>query len=327
MRRAVGAGIVAMGLLAACSSGSAKSAGGSAPSSAAAPTTVALARSTVVPRSTWPGSGAFVGPERLVPVGPVMVGYRQFGAGPDLVLLEGEEMTMTEWPLSLLRDLAAHYRVTMFDWRGVDKSTDDPAESYSIAGLADDTAGFFDAIGLHTPAVYGLSTGGEVGLALAVRHPDHVGKLMVSGATTGGPQTVPTPLAVNKIFVDPNANPVALVGLLFPAGDAADSNGYLAEILKVPQTLASAAVTKRQNAAEDAFMRGKGLAAGLRVLHTPVLVMNGAKDQLVPVENARRIAALIPGAQLHIFPDAGHMLIYQDRAQFVALIRKFTGSN
>ncbi len=273
--------------------------------------------------TSWPGAGGFVGPERVVPVGTVVTGFRQFGHGPDLVLLEGEQMTMSEWPLSLLRDLADHYRVTIFDWRGVDRSTDDARAPYTIEQLADDTARLIDALALHAPDVYGLSTGGEVGLALVVRHPDHVHKLVVSGATPGGRDTVPTPAAIERQFEDPATSPMTLLGFLFPSGDDRDRDAYLTELMRVPQTLASDAVARRQLQMEARFAAGPGLGPALRTVTTPVLVLNGERDQLVPVANARRIATMIPGAQLHVFPDAGHMLIFQDRAEFVAWLQAF----
>src|SRR3954454_22354990 len=154
------------------------------------------AKTQTLARTAWPGKAAFVGPEHTVPAAGITIGYRQFGHGPDLVLIEGEQMTISEWPVSTLADLAASFRVTMFDGRGVDRTTDDPRTKYSIAQLADDTAALLDALGLHAPFVYGLSTGGEVGLTLAVRHPDHIGRLAVSGATTGGSTTVQPSAAI-----------------------------------------------------------------------------------------------------------------------------------
>jgi len=322
MRRSTSVFIFGALVIGACSGGTRKPAvqASSRPTSS---TSVPLPEDVVVAGSVWPGKGAFAGPQRLVHAGGITVGYRRFGSGPDLVLLEGEEMTMSQWPLSLLRDLAAHWRVTIFDWRGVDRTTDNPKVSYTISQLADDTAALFDAIGLRRPFVYGLSTGGEVGLALMLRHPDRVAKLVVSGATPGGADTVPTVSAIDRQFNDPTTSPMTLLGFLFPPGDTKDRDAYLAELLQVPQTLPSSATTARQQAAELRFAAGPGLASSLRAARVPVLVLNGVQDQLVPAENARRIAALIPGARLELFEDAGHLLIFQDRARFLRLLKEF----
>ncbi|MCA1727092.1 MAG: alpha/beta hydrolase, partial [Actinobacteria bacterium] len=42
-------------------------------------------------------------------------------------------------------------------------------------------------------------------------------------------------------------------------------------------------------------------------LAAPTLVIHGTEDQLVPVGNARRLVARIPGARLHLVEGAGHV--------------------
>jgi pimeloyl-ACP methyl ester carboxylesterase len=56
-------------------------------------------------------------------------------------------------------------------------------------------------------------------------------------------------------------------------------------------------------------------------IQNPVLIMNGEQDVLVPVENARRLAARIPGAQLHTFPGWGHG--YKCPAQLAEVVTAF----
>ena len=52
-------------------------------------------------------------------------------------------------------------------------------------------------------------------------------------------------------------------------------------------------------------------------LKAPTLVLHGAYDRLVPVENARILARRIPGARLHVLA-CGHDLQREDRAEIVA---------
>src|SRR5262249_31457776 len=65
-------------------------------------------------------------------------------------------------------------------WRGFDEGTLPPL---SALGLADLIAAWLDGIGATTPVTYvGASLGGLVGIALAVRHPDRVAKLVTISA-------------------------------------------------------------------------------------------------------------------------------------------------
>jgi hypothetical protein len=55
-----------------------------------------------VPNSTLPGAGAFEGPVYTVPVDGIRLGYRQFGRGPDLLMVTGDTAAMSLWnPLSV----------------------------------------------------------------------------------------------------------------------------------------------------------------------------------------------------------------------------------
>ena len=53
----------------------------------------------------------------------------------------------------------------------------------------------------------------------------------------------------------------------------------------------------------------------------PTLVMHGAEDQLLSVENGRLIASLIPGAQLEIFEGVGHMFFWERPERSAELVR------
>jgi pimeloyl-ACP methyl ester carboxylesterase len=59
---------------------------------------------------------------------------------------------------------------------------------------------------------------------------------------------------------------------------------------------------------------------GLRV---PTLVVVGEDDVLTPVEESRRMAAVIPGARLEIIPGAGHLSNLEQPARFNAVLTQF----
>src|SRR4051794_565469 len=154
----------------------------------AAPAAVA---SHEVPGTVPPGEIAFLGPVRQVQAGDITVGYRQLGSGPPVVLVVGQGSTMAMWGTELPRRLAERHQVTMYDLRGVGYSTDPATTPLTIPQMADDLAALIDALGLDRPTVVGWSTGGEIALAFATAHPGKAGALVLSGATAGGPRSVP----------------------------------------------------------------------------------------------------------------------------------------
>jgi pimeloyl-ACP methyl ester carboxylesterase len=144
----------------------------------------------LVSRTRPTGTAAFLGPVRRVRAGGITIGYRQFGKGPPLLLIAGQSSSVVEWGPFLPRRLSRLFRVTEFDNRGVGYSTDQPSRPLTIELMADDTAHLLDALGVRKAVVVGWSTGGEIALTMAARHPNKLSALVTSGGTAGGPTTV-----------------------------------------------------------------------------------------------------------------------------------------
>lgn len=277
-----------------------------------------------VPGSDLPGPGAFEGPVRQLAVNGITIGYRQFGSGPDLLLITGQTGTMSTWVPGLLEALARDFRVTIFDNRGVGYSTDDPAAPLTIKLMARDTAALIRALRIEPANIVGWSMGGEIGLTLAVDSPRLVRTLVTTGATAGGPKTIlPSPEIV-ALIADPNADPLAVLNALFPPEAAAAKQAFLDGYLSIPQEAVSAETVRRQAEAEDEFeMRDTRVFRRLPRVRVPVLVTNGAEDVVVDPQNARTIADRIPGAQLVLFEGCGHAMLFHDQDRFVSLVHDF----
>jgi pimeloyl-ACP methyl ester carboxylesterase len=268
-----------------------------------------------VPGTRPSGAAAFMGPVRRVRAGGITIGYRQFGSGPPLVLIAGEISSMSYWGYELPRRLSQYFRVTEFDNRGVGYSTDQPSRPLTIELMADDTARLLDTLGIPSAVVVGWSTGGEIGLSLAERHPGKVRALVLSGATAGG-----------TTEVDMSAHSGSLLNSLFPASARAAELAYFAGILAMPTEKVGLEIARRQAAAERRFARSSATYNGLIDIELPVLVTAGGVDGIVPPANARLIAARIPHARLVIFAGAGHMMMFQDIDRFVGLVTEFSSN-
>ncbi|MGZ4242015.1 MAG: alpha/beta fold hydrolase, partial [Actinomycetota bacterium] len=277
---------------------------------------------TTVPDSTLSGAKAFEGPLRLARVGAGTLAFRQFGTGPALVMLLGDDSSITEWPAYLLQPLSSSFQVTVIDYPGIGRSTDDVSKPMTVPSLADTIAGFIGAIGLRQPAVLGWSFGGEVALALAVLHPGVARAVVTSGADAGSAHAVQADPAVVAKLYDPKTPPAELLGFLFPKG-APGADAYVSDYLATDQETVPDAALQRELAAERAFVGDARVYEGLPSIAVPVLVTNGTEDVLVPVANARILASRIPGARLQLFAHAGHGMLLQDAPGFAAAVRSF----
>ena len=247
---------------------------------------------------------------------------------------------MSVWPVSTLRALAAKHRVTIYDNRDLGHTTV-TSGPFTLPDLADDAAGLIGALGLHRPAVFGWSTGGEIGLLLALRHPDVLSALAVTGATPGGPKSVLPPPKVIALFASANSDIAALFdGSQY--GPAALSDAERATIALPPDgepplhvrgefppflepeppSLAPAAAKYDQ--AEKAYWAAP--EPNLHAITVRVLVMNGTDDYAVPQANARYIAMRIGHhVRLDLDPGGRHAWFVEHPDRFLLLMNNFLG--
>ncbi|HTT95111.1 MAG TPA: alpha/beta hydrolase [Solirubrobacterales bacterium] len=287
---------------------------------------VGQAAPKLVPHSRLPGPGAFEGPVRRLAVNGIEIGYRRFGRGPDLIMVTGDTAPMSLWLPYLLRPLARDFTVTIFDNRGVGYSSDDLSRPITVPLMARDTGGLIEALGLVDPTLVGWSMGGEIGLTLAEQQPSLLGALVTTGGDAGSAHTVPPPPGLVRELADPKTGDQVFLELLFPptaAGGVATAR-FVRGYESIPQEKVSPRTLKRQEAAEEAFLRDDGTWRGLAAITTPTLLTNGALDRGVPPVNARRVHAKVPGSQVSIYAGAAHGMAFQDAERFAAQVAAFS---
>ena len=81
-------------------------------------------------------------------------------------------------------------------------------------------------------------------------------------------------------------------------------------------------------AAEHAELPGwrRALLERVRASGTPVLVLRGDADAVLPAHHVEAAAAALPDDRVHVFPDTGHMPQIERSGEFVALAREFVAS-
>ncbi len=116
----------------------------------------------------------------------------------DVILIPGLSSSPEVWD-GLTDQLKGRYRVHRVHIQGfAGAPAEDNATGNVSAPVAEDLARYIAEQGLTRPAVIGHSMGGTIGMMLAARHPDSVGRLMVvdmvpfMGAMFAAPGTIPT---------------------------------------------------------------------------------------------------------------------------------------
>ena len=125
------------------------------------------------------GSGLAHG-GRYADVNGVRIYYETYGKGRPVLVLHGGTAFIKSMHFQI-RALAWDRLVIAPDSRGHGRSSDAEVP-LSYALLADDMLGLADRLGLDRFDVVGWSDGGIIGLDLAMRHPDRVGRVVAIGA-------------------------------------------------------------------------------------------------------------------------------------------------
>ncbi len=108
--------------------------------------------------------------------------YQIHGEGAPLLLLHGGTSTIDGTFSEQLPFFAAHRRIIAVEQMGHGRTADSPSRPFSYQQMADDTAALLRQLGSGRVDIVGHSDGGNVGLQLAIRHPELVRRVAVSGA-------------------------------------------------------------------------------------------------------------------------------------------------
>jgi 3-oxoadipate enol-lactonase len=254
----------------------------------------------------------------------VQIAYRQMGSGKPLVLIEGEDASMSWWSPVLLQELAGHYQVTVFDLPGVGYSG--PATApVTMDWLGDVTAGLISELKIPSPVVLGWGLGGQVAAGLAERHPGLIGDLVL--VDTGLPvgSSKPMSKASSAAFSGFPSSPEELSGFLFTSKQEPARTAWLSALRReVPDSITAETVAAEHHL-EVTFWRHTDIAARLRALRVPALVVTGMSDGVFPPGDGRQLARAIPGAQRYGWNGAGYGSLLGDPTHFAQLLEGFTG--
>jgi 3-oxoadipate enol-lactonase len=241
--------------------------------------------------------------------GGVRIHYQDTGAGPSpLVLLSGWTVSGLVWPAPWLAALEARHRVLSLDNRGTGHS-EAPTEPFTIADMAADVVAVLDDAGIERAAVLGWSMGGIVAQELAVAEPERVDALVLANSWPPGGD-----VRSDAITLGAGSVWTLLAG---EAHQAAEELRRLdAEYAAHPPTMEG--VVHQIQALQAWTLDERHLA-----VTQPTLVLHGAVDRLIPVDNGRRLAKLIAGAQYVELDDVGHMSVWEEPQRTAALITDF----
>lgn len=231
----------------------------------------------------------------------------------------------------LLHDLATHYRLVRFDQRGTGLS-DWTVDDISNKAMLADVETVVEAAGLERFAILAASQGCAIAIRYAVKHPERVRCIIMCGGFVRGalqrnrPEQEDLHNATTQIIRAGWGSVVPAFRHMFTEIFMPDGSPTQKSSFDELQRVASSA----ENAARINEMNGRCDVSDLaRQVTVPVLVTHSEGDKRVPLEEGRRMAALIPGAEFVTLPGDNHMLLPGTPAydQFRRLLRDFVAAH
>jgi 3-oxoadipate enol-lactonase len=231
--------------------------------------------------------------------------YEDTGRGHPILFVHGYPLGRRIFDAQL-RGLLGLARVIVPDLRGHGDSSA-PATGYSMRQYADDCLALLDARTVTEPVVLvGLSMGGYVGFELLRRHPERVAALVLLGsrASPDTPEQRAARDADAELVRGEGVAPIVdkmLPRLLTPAGQ---KKPKVVELVRRTMEITSVAgVVGDLGAMRDRPDSRPDLPG----LGKPVLVIHGREDPLIPLAEAEAVAKAVPGGELRVIDDAGHL--------------------
>ncbi len=259
----------------------------------------------------------------VVTAGEVELSYERNGSGPPLLMIMGMSGTALSWGEPFLELLREDFETIVYDHRGVGSSSR-MEEPFTIAQLAEDAVALLAALEIDSAHVLGISMGGMVAQDLALAHPERVRTLTLGCTYCGGEGSALAAEEVMRGLAEAmfSGDRARMIRASWEAnlspGFAADDDAY-ARFLEIAGLRAVAAEVIM---AQMQAIGGHDTSARLPSIELPTLVLHGTLDQMLPVQNGRMIAGLIPGSQLEIFDDVGHLFFWERPEQSAELVRE-----
>jgi pimeloyl-ACP methyl ester carboxylesterase len=263
------------------------------------------------------------------------VRYREAGEGKPIVFVHGYLVDGRLWD-AVVDQLSDRFRCLAPDWPiGAQQVAMKPDADLSPYGIAAIVASFLEALDLEDVTIVGNDSGGAMSQVLVTRHPERIGRLVLTNCDTHsnfppGPFKAMPPLA--KL-------PGGMVVLAAPFRIGAVARAAFKPFSKKPIPAELVASWMQPGLHDPEVKRDvKKVTVGMNKRYTleaaeklrdselPVLLTWAPGDRVFPIKYAQRLAGEIPNARLVEIPDSATFVPLDQPERLAKEIASFAGS-
>jgi pimeloyl-ACP methyl ester carboxylesterase len=243
---------------------------------------------------------------------------------PTVILLHGLGGDVSNWAATTPA-ISGKYHVFAMDQIGFGQS-DKPIINYRVGTLVEFLNAFYKKLGIEKATLVGNSLGGWTAAAFAIAYPAKVEKLVLVDAAGYTPERWGGPKITREALL--RLNPSTPSGMKEMMSVVLANKTFLTD--PVIEQMFAAKLKRGDgytiNSFIESFLLGEdGLDGKTKTIKSPTLVAWGKEDGLTPLAIGKAFAEDIPGAQLVVFENCGHVPQIEKASEFNAALLKFLG--
>ena len=270
-----------------------------------------------------PSSSPEIG--QSITAGGLNINYHDHGSGFPVLMIHGSGPGVSAWVnwRLVIPELTKDRRVLAPDMAGFGFTERVPGMTYSMENWVEQAISFIDALELPVVDLVGNSFGGALSLALAIKYPERVRRLVLMGAAG---VSFPITPALDAVWgYEPSFENMRSIMDVF-AYDRGLVNDDLARLRYEAsirpgfhESYSSMFPAPRQRWVDALASDEQAIAA----IEKETLIVHGREDKVIPLENSLRLSQLISRSQLHVFGRCGHWTQIEHSKRFAQLVANF----
>jgi pimeloyl-ACP methyl ester carboxylesterase len=250
------------------------------------------------------------------------ISYDTAGEGTPVLLIHGYPLSRKIWELQS-SGISGYARVIMPDLRGHGDSDPIPGP-YTVDMLAQDCANLLDTLGINRQIVVGgMSMGGYIALAFYRKFSERVAGLILTATRAGADSQEGKANRDKAIATAESSGAAAIAESMLPKMFSPVTYQEQPELVEKLRTLMAATSVEGIVGALHAMKERPDSTPALSSINKPTLIIHGADDQLIPASEANLMHEAIPGSELVLIEQAGHLLNMEKPAAFNQAVRQF----